>query len=920
MSDQTQLRTRGKDLMALFDSSTAWLSANNKLDRHIKTKLDEAQRAVRKVTKVLDNKPVFGLFGQSQAGKSYLAHIILSDTSSLLEINLGNTTADFIKDINPVGGGKESTGVVTRFSINPVEDLDYPVLTRFLTLEDVCLVLCKSYFLNLQSTPLDSDKIQSVVNEIRGEISGGGTSGMALHEDVHYSLKDLQGSVERYFPMYQAHWKAIEDAGLWTLCQEYLEVLANAPQTFAKLMSVLWMGHAGLHELAFKLFSALRELHWVEHGNLKGEAILRSGGAIVDVASLRAMNENISLEVKTDAKRVSINRGVLSALTKEVVLNIQSQSIEEDSYLHRADIMDFPGARSPMSLEDTGDDITLPFLRGKVEHLFEQYSQDFEINNLLFCIPSKQNDVKDLPNSLKSWIERNVGDSPETREKLIQQRGVSPLMVVFTMFDKQLEFLSNTDNEASGLAKRWDTRFRAYFEDEIIQGRAWGNNWTTTTPFKHVFPLRDFNWSDHTFDGYNAKAGTPESGIKPFNSNVSSELYASRMDFHAKLKESFLKDEHVNRFIVDPLAAWDHCAEPNSNGSTPIIEAMHQASQTSGLATHAQGVMNKATAELLEVLEKHHHSDDIAEMHQKAEELSNQVSLLFNSNVASDRELLVELQSALVMEPRTAAAWFAEQPATVQAMDQNNVDQFLMTHPQIQQHMSPSECAEVFRSTYGLNDRKQAEEKAWSLFGVDLGNLFSSRNGEQENPTVKKALQHFANELLTFDEKKHGHLVALGSSPDVLRALFEQLCHGLETRKMTERISNFLAGQPALTINGELDSARMGALVAHHWNEYVFHISADFYSKEERESIQFSRNIRETDAEAVFSKLEEMFKPEPLANLPEVHFAPALSTVTQWHQRLRKLFLVNCGFANYDMAANEELGSLLERIKLLSGE
>ena len=920
MADHTQLRNRGKELMSLFDDATRWLEENQKLDRHNKAKLDEAQRAVRKVTKVLDNKPVFGLFGQSQAGKSYLAHIILSDSSSQLEIDLGTTTADFIKDINPVGGGKESTGVVTRFSINPVKDKDYPVLTRFLTLEDVCLVLCKSYFLNLQSTPLDSEKIQNVVNEIREEISGGDKSAISLEEDVRFSLKDLQGSVERYFPMYQAHWKAIEDSGLWTLCHEHLEVLANAPQTFAKLMSVLWMGHTGLHDLARKLFSALRELHWVEHGHLEGEAILRDGGAIVDVASLRAMNESVSLEVKTDTKRVSINRGVLSALTKEVVLNIQSGAVEEDSYLHRADIMDFPGARSPMSLEDTGDDITLPFLRGKVEHLFEQYSQDFEINNLLFCIPNKQNDVKDLPNSLKSWVERNVGESPEARENLIQKRGVSPLMVVFTMFDKQLEFLSNTDNEVSGLAKRWDTRFRAYFEDEIIQGRSWGENWTTTHSFKHVYPLRDFNWSDHTFDGFNAKSGTPESSLKPFSSNVSSELYASRMDFHARLKESFLKDEHVNRFIVDPLSAWNHCAEPNNNGSVPIIKAMHQASQTSGLATHAQGVMNNATSELLEALKKHHHSDDIAEMHQKAEELSNQISLLFNSNVASDRELLVELQASLVLAPQTASAWFAEQPATVQAMDQNNVDQFLMTHPQMKPHMSSSECAEAFRSTYGLKDRKEATEKAWTLFGVDLGNLFHANSGEQENPTVKKAIEHFAEELLVFDEQKHEKLVSLGAKAEVLRALFEQLTHGLETRKMTERISNFLAGQPALTINGELDSVRMGSLVAHHWNEYVFHISADFYSEEERENIQFSRNNRETEAEAVFSKLEDMFKPEPLANLPEVHFAPALSTVTQWHQRLRKLFLVNCGFANYDMAANEELSSLLERVELLSGK
>ena len=130
--------------MSMFDESLNWLKKTGNLDRHNKGKLEDAQRTVRKVTKVLDKKPVFGLFGQSQAGKSYLAHIILSNAVSNLTIDLGSDSADFLNDINPSGQGREATGVVTRFTVDPVQDSQFPIVSRFLTLEDVCLVLCLS--------------------------------------------------------------------------------------------------------------------------------------------------------------------------------------------------------------------------------------------------------------------------------------------------------------------------------------------------------------------------------------------------------------------------------------------------------------------------------------------------------------------------------------------------------------------------------------------------------------------------------------------------------------------------------------------------------------------------------------------------------------------------------------------------------
>src|SRR5689334_11937726 len=54
-----------------------------------------------------------GVFGPSQAGKSYLVSVLARPPGGALEAVLDGERVDFISRINPVGE-KESTGLVTR--------------------------------------------------------------------------------------------------------------------------------------------------------------------------------------------------------------------------------------------------------------------------------------------------------------------------------------------------------------------------------------------------------------------------------------------------------------------------------------------------------------------------------------------------------------------------------------------------------------------------------------------------------------------------------------------------------------------------------------------------------------------------------------------------------------------------------------
>ena len=916
MSKLHELEARGQELERLFDQGLVWLKDTSNLDRAKQHRLLDTQRKVRKVVKVLDKKPVFAIYGASQVGKSYLAHIILSGQCSELMVNLGEQQANFLEQINPPGGGAEATGVVTRFTIDPVQNPSFPVLVRFMSLEDISLVLCKAYYQNFSDNiPLDRPVIAERVEEIKAELTASSSPSQIDTREISYNLKDLENNLHKYFTLQRTHWDDVKSAGLWDLCNEELGNLLMQPSIFARLLSVLWMGNDGLTDLAQQLLEGLNQLNWHERGHLSAKAVLREefgGAAIVDVATLKHIgNDEVSLQVQLSDHTATIERATLSALTKEIVLSVPPpDEAEQGGYLTRADIMDFPGARSPINRSGESEDISLPYLRGKVAHLFDQYSRDFEINNLLFCIPDQKNEVTDLPQILNEWIELNVGKTPEERLALIQDRSTSPLMVVFTWFNCQLEFDDKNDRTDT-LDNKWEKRFKRFFEDEMVNEHEWGSAWIPDSTFKNIFPLRDYSFSTKTFSGYNEE--NKEVGMIPLDNN---EAFSSAKDFHKALGESFKASEWCNKYLKDTTATWNSCAFPNKDGSEPIVAAMDEASRSSGLAIHAKGLLDRSKAQLIEELELHYHSDDISARHQQAERLSAGLKMKLSASVARNPNLILSLQKALLLSADKVTTWLDNQDTSRPAIDSSRREEFLMVHSFLNENLLPSECVEKFRSFYHLDNEEKAIELGWSEWGVDLRSLFSESSDQDESPIVRRALEHFSQLILTSNQEIHEELLQEGLDSDLLSGLLDQLRQGLETRDIAQRISSYISGQPDIIIMGKLDSKRLGFLLAHQWNEFVFHADEVYYKEDELEKIRFTSSTRPQDTNEIFNLLTNMFGEEPKASLPEVHFKPGLETVKGWLERLHNLFIVNCGFANYDLEANDQLGRLLEEIRM----
>ena len=142
-----------------INKSIEWIKVNKPGDfKQRYLQLVDDRRTLKKIKTAVANNPGIAAFGKSQVGKSYLISCLLQGRD--LEgkdlpfmVKAGEKSYNFVYKINPPseeGGGRESTGVVSRFSSFKREKTLYnqnlPVLVKPFTVTDIIIILADSYF------------------------------------------------------------------------------------------------------------------------------------------------------------------------------------------------------------------------------------------------------------------------------------------------------------------------------------------------------------------------------------------------------------------------------------------------------------------------------------------------------------------------------------------------------------------------------------------------------------------------------------------------------------------------------------------------------------------------------------------------------------------------------------------------------
>src|SRR5690554_6516256 len=126
-------------------------------------KLYQARNLARSLRHVASTPMTVGFFGLSQAGKSYLISALAADEQGQLETQAGSgVRLNFIEHFNPVGSGKEATGLVTRFTCQsqPAVDDHYPLQLRLFREIEIAMILANSWF-----KEFDQERVDYQIND-----------------------------------------------------------------------------------------------------------------------------------------------------------------------------------------------------------------------------------------------------------------------------------------------------------------------------------------------------------------------------------------------------------------------------------------------------------------------------------------------------------------------------------------------------------------------------------------------------------------------------------------------------------------------------------------------------------------------------------------------------------------------------------
>ena len=522
--------------------------------------LYRARNQARSLARVATTPMTLGFFGVSQAGKSYLISALAAGEDGKLVTRYGNHDIDFIEHVNPVGGGAEATGLVTRFSRSAKAGPDaFPVELKLFAEVDLAKILVNAYFNDFDAQQVTYEITDARIHELldtSSTITANDLTGGITAEDVvslyDYGRDNFGASLRKleveYWP------KAIKLAPYLTITER------------ASLFSVLWGEQQELTRVYTELAQALQRLGNASavYAPLESLVKLNNGHAdvsdsIVNVNMLQRMGtpsdpllQVCPIDEQGSSKApVTLTAAQLATLTAELTFPLANAA--HNAHVEKVDILDFPGYRSrekSQTLAELADPkraagrVSQLLLRGKVAYLFERYTDQQEMNGLVFCTPEgKQNEVPDVIPVVDRWVRKTQGESPTERS-----RRTPGLMWAITMMDKRIDTgLTKPENQ---MPEMWDSFFKLTMT-EFFNKFEWFQAWDKHRAFCNTYLVRK-PAMNHSF--LDVSEGN-ENRIRP---EVANRIVG--------LRTTFCANPEAIKHTADPANAWDQMMALNDGG------------------------------------------------------------------------------------------------------------------------------------------------------------------------------------------------------------------------------------------------------------------------------------------------------------------------------------------------------------------
>ncbi|WP_323012214.1 virulence factor SrfC family protein [Castellaniella sp.] len=539
-------------------------------------RLRQARNQARTLRRVATRPMTVGFFGLSQAGKSYLISALAAGADGHLMTNYGGQKINFIDHVNPPGGGKEATGLVTRFSPTAQTGPDgYPIELQLFREIELAKLFTNAYFNDFDQTrvnySIDENRIRALLAKVEDKNTQPSETTSGVDTDNVVELYDYVRN------NYRNQVAALE-TGYWPQAF-YLAPRLNSNDR-ATLFSILWGEQTTLTQAYRDLANTLNKLGHAERIYAPLSALVQPDGnngyrqtdSIMNVDTLENLGQahDTSIQVlpvlvsesseESHGRPISVPTAQLAALTAELTFPLINEPTR--SAAQAVDLLDFPGYRGRLRIidiasasQDGSNPISELILRSKVSYLFERYTDDQEMNGLVLCTSAiKQSDVNDVGPVLTRWIEKTQGlDATERSQR------TPGLMWAITMMDLRLQDVVKL--AANTLPESWDGLIKMSMAERFKQFD-WLHQWMPDTPFNNTFLLRKpgmgASFLDEDKDQY-------ETGIR--------EGFKERLQTAAI---AYQENPSIQRHIGSPTKAWEALMTLNDGGLSRLSDHLEK--------------------------------------------------------------------------------------------------------------------------------------------------------------------------------------------------------------------------------------------------------------------------------------------------------------------------------------------------------
>lgn len=936
-----------KKQLEIIEQSDIWiksyLEGNKAKEAHLN--MVNCRRKLNKKKFALEGNPAAAMYGESQAGKSYLVSALLSVKGKSFKISDGyGNEFDFKNQINPRGHEMESTAIITRFSTGfKFENSKFPVIAKMLSPTDLIIIICEAFYHNLNVTSTLS------FNELDEQIKG--------FENIYKNKADCQNliieddilDIEDYFKdnFSLLVYNNIKDAKFFEKISTFITKIP--PDEWKDVFSLFWNFNSQLTKLFGDLVEKTKQLNFTDTLYLPIDAILRDKGTILDVRRLDEIysefkGQDTDYSAMSDVlfsnneKPITFSKAYLCALTAELILVLPESIKNEKPFLAQTDLLDFPGTRRFENTNEnriTDKSLTVLLRRGKVDYLFNKYSNNERINTLLFCQNQKQSAQSVMPEKLNRWISKMIGATSVERENF--KSLISPLFVISTWFNKDLEFNYNEDtpNKTKSLNERWDQRFSKVLEEEIFKTSEypWLVDWTTSNRnFQNIYLLRDFDKSSDT----NSQI---YKGFNHFQEEKEEILPKDYPTFREDLKKSFLEFEFVKRHFANPTESWNEAASINKDGTNLIIEKLTIAANNINRARMSKMLtdLNEISLNVLAELLKHFHNEDNDQGLRKAKDIAGDIQFKLATAFSADKiKNYGQLMKEFMLDEGSVLKLFRNIVDAPEYRDVRIMD--IYSTYRIEVPVEVGDTAEKYferlciRYEKTTDERKEEFRLELQLNQINLEDLIKGNSDLIKNNAqqLAEALLKYWFEYISLNHKQSiQQILAQDASLDNIKDMYQKLFKKLDfVNRIAEKIRRFVDGNNKTDLPYEIIADISTELL----NSCINSVGFEYLDESEINDLKLANlqnklgleldnysNPTENSLEELFTKIDnwtDIIQTQP----EEMKSLPSYRNYLSWSNRLKVGFVSVCNIPNYDEIANDNLGKIINECKSINYE